>query len=81
MMNGDELLATRCSGEITDGTLYSKIRVFHLTNQGAGLIPWILCSPDAEVQILNESIVAMIDAPADIEKQYLTATSNIQLLS
>lgn len=75
MVDGSELLAT------FDGEFYEKIRIFHLTQQGAGLVPWIMCSPDAKIRIRDESIVAFVDAPAEIEKQYLAATSNIQLLS
>ena len=76
MINGEELIATH--NDIAD-TVFEKIRVFHLTQQGAGLIPWIMCAPDAKVEIKN-GIAAILDAPADIEKQYLQATSSIQLL-
>ena len=78
MVNGEELIATDASFACPN-TVFEKIRVFHLTQQGAGLIPWIMCAPDAKVEIKN-GIAAILDAPADIEKQYLQATSSIQLL-
>lgn len=79
MSDGSELIATQGADSI-GVTTYSKVRVFHLTQQGAGLIPWIMCAPDAEVEIID-GIVVMIAAPLEIEKQYLAATSSIQLLS
>lgn len=77
MSDGSELIATQRADSI-GVTYYSKVRVFHLTQQGAGLIPWIMCAPDAEVEILD-GIVAMIVAPLEIEKQYLSATSGLLL--
>lgn len=77
MIDGSELLATENEDSI-GAIKYSKVRVFHLTQQGAGLIPWIMCSPDAEVKF-DVGIVTKIDAPLDIEKQYLSATSGLLL--
>lgn len=72
MIDGSELLATE------DGPLYSKIRVFHITQQGAGLVPWIMCAPDAKVEI-HTGIVVKVSAPLEIEKQYISATSGLLL--
>jgi hypothetical protein len=60
---------------------YSKVRVFQMTQQGAGLAPWMLLAPDSELEINPDAIVASISAASDVEKQYLQATSGIQLMS
>lgn len=78
MTNGSELIATT-DNAATQHSHYHKIREFHVTQQGAALVPWIMCAPDVEVEIL-EGIAAIINAPVDIEKQYLSVTSSIQLM-
>ena len=76
LISGDELIAK----EESDGT-FSKVRVFQVSGQSAGLIPWLLLSPDQTNVKIEFGIMAKIDAPLEIEKQYLSATSSIQLLS
>ena len=76
MLDGSELIATK---NITGS--YSKVRVFHFGANGqAGLAPWVLLAPDADLDISSNGIVAEIPAPQDIETKYLQATSSIQLL-
>jgi len=83
MVNGEELIATESplpeAAWKGDRIRFEKIRVFRVTQQGAGLIPWIMCAPDERVEI-KDGIAAILDAPAEIEKQYLQVTSSIQLL-
>jgi hypothetical protein len=76
LISGEELLAK----EESDGT-YSKVRVFQINGQSAGLIPWLLLSPDQTNVDITFGVMAKINAPLEIEKQYLSATSSIQLLS
>lgn len=76
LISGDELIAK----EESDGT-FSKVRVFQVSGQSAGLIPWLLLSPDQTNVKIEFGIMAKINAPLEIEKSYLSATSSIQLLS
>ena len=76
LISGEELLAK----EESDGA-FSNVRVFQINGQNAGLIPWLLLSPDQTNVKIEFGIMAKIDAPLEIEKQYLSSTSSIQLLS
>lgn len=76
LISGDELLAS----EESDGT-FSKIRVFQISGSNAGLIPWIMLDADAKNVKIEFGVMAKIPAPSEIEKQYIQATSSIQLLS
>ena len=74
-ISGEEVIA-----KFEDGK-FKKLRMFQLTNDGnAGLVPWLVLAPDAEIELDAVKYVTCIDAPMDVEKQYLKAVSNIQLL-
>lgn len=79
MHSGEELIAN------LSGNTYSKIRVFHVAedmngNARAGLMPWILSAPDASLEINENHISAQFEAPAEIERAYLEATTSIALV-
>jgi len=64
----------------------SKPRVLQIMMQqngqgGAALVPWFLTDPEAEMMVAISHIIASIDAPAEIEKMYLSQTSGIEIAS
>ncbi len=73
MQNGDELLAKE-----TSPGKFAKVRAFHLNQNGhGGLIPWMMLSPDAEVEI--NGVASIVDAPLEIEKTYIQSTTELIL--
>jgi hypothetical protein len=42
------------------------------------IMPWIISAPDADVPI-NNSVMAIIPAPKDVERMYLQNTTSIDL--
>ena len=78
LLSGEELLAKKES----EG-FYDKPRMLHMvqTQDGvrAGLVPWLLSNPDAEVKISQHAIVAELVCPSDLESSYLQQTSRLDL--
>lgn len=80
MVSGDEVLAKEETGEY----VFSKPRVMQVMQSQtgevrAGLVPWIIASPDSSVTVNKTAIAAILDAPLDVEKSYLSSTSGIAL--
>ena len=75
---GEELLATE--NETLSGVTYSKVRMFQYGDGNAGLIPWMLTSPDSEIKFAANALACQpVEAPLDIERSYMKATSSILL--
>jgi hypothetical protein len=81
LSNGDEVIGER----VGSTTLVKRPRVLQMmqTNQGvqAGLIPYIIGAPDAEMDFNLSHVVAIVDAPSDISAAYVQQTTGIQLAS
>lgn len=80
MVSGEEILVKEETGE----NVFSKPRVMQVMQDQsgemrAGLVPWIITAPDATVTISKMAIAAILDAPLDVEKSYLSSTSGIAL--
>lgn len=82
LTSGDELVART---EVADGFyVISDPRVFQViqTETGgvsAGLVPWILSSPDATCELGVQHVMCKIDAPLKLEQVYLQQTSRLDL--
>lgn len=78
LSTGEEVIANK-----TGENSYEKIRVFQVMHDGqqvrAGLMPWIMSDPDAEVTINNNSIITTLSAPLEMEQSYLKQTSKLDL--
>jgi hypothetical protein len=79
LLSGEEVISTKAAD------MYSKARVFNV-QQGrdgqaqVGLIPFIMVAPDAKFRLNQALVLTEIEAPADIEKSYMQATTSIQLV-
>ena len=84
LSTGEEMIAGVVS-ESSSETVVSSPRTMQMmqTPHGisAGLVPWMLTSPDAEVAVKTNHIVASIDCPADVEQSYRQQTSKLDLTS
>jgi hypothetical protein len=84
LITGEEVIAKQSDEKCQDGHIFIKPRTFQIVqdqtgNVRAGLIPWIMSDPDAEVLIKDSAIIAMIDATKQIEDSYLQQTSSLDL--
>lgn len=79
LISGEELIATM--EETAPMGAFQKVRAFILNKTGAELIPWVLTNPDAIIEFKPVALACEpIDAPIEIERQYIQATSSIQLM-
>lgn len=81
LSSGEECIAKK-----VDQNKYKSMRTFsviqdHTGNIKAGLIPWLMSNPDAEVVINHDHIVVETKAPLDVEKSYLQNISGISLVN
>lgn len=83
MLSGEELLAQFVSADAEFLTI-NRPRVMQLqqTERGvqASLASWVISAPDQkDIQMSQRSIAAYFEAPADVSKLYLQATSGLIL--
>lgn len=81
LITGEEVIAKEVMHEL--GMMYHQPRVIQMvqtrTGVQAGLVPWILSAPDAEVEINHSQIIARAEPTGDVEDSYLQQTSKIDL--
>lgn len=86
LVNGDEIVGTvseRMEGTISKMVIHKpRQMVVQNTKQGpqAGLVPWVLSTPDCDFPIEKEHYFAAIPAPKEICDYYLEITSGIALV-
>lgn len=80
LTSGEELVATFVKEE--DGkTVVSKPCTIAQSQQGMGLIPWVMTAPTNEsVPISNAAIAATVRTDKEIADAYIQTTTNIQLV-
>lgn len=86
---GEEMVAKLVDDSLVDGGyfLFSKPRLFQWQQGPTGkmepvLAPWIMLDPENEtVPIATFYIASIFDASPTLEKSYLAATSNIQVVT
>ena len=77
MVGGEELLAKVVDAE---KGIYSHVRQLVPSGDGVGLVTWLVLGADKEVQIQLTAIACSFKLDADVEKNYLSQVSGIQLL-
>jgi hypothetical protein len=85
--NGDTVTLKLISGEEVVGRLsdttesyftLSKPMTFIMGPQGFGMVPYMFSAPqDAKIKIKESSVVAVAKTDEQINKQYLSQTSNL----
>lgn len=87
LITGEEIVAKKDPELVQGGHMFQKLRSFHAVQDPqtgqvrAGLMPWLMSDPDAEVMIANQHIIAMVPASSEMEKAYLQQTSGLDLSS
>lgn len=83
LVSGEEIIAKDLGVGENYEPKFASPRVLQMvqTGQGvqAGLVPWVLSNPDADVEILTGAIVAKTTPTSDVEDAYIRQTSKLDL--
>ena len=84
LVTGEELIGrVECQTDIDITISSPRVMRMYQTEQGisAGLVPWLMTAPDAQVDIKSSHIMTSVDCPKDVEDSYLQQTSKLDLTS
>lgn len=90
LTNGDVVTIKLSSGEeivgkyieeTAKGHKISKPMVLSITQQGVGMVPYLFTvNPDTEIVINNNVISVIVNTESDFSKQYLQASTGLQIV-
>jgi hypothetical protein len=79
LSSGEEIIAKYIE-ETAKGHKISKPMVLSITQQGVGMVPYLFTvNPDTEIVVSNNVISVIVNTESDFSKQYLQASTGLQL--
>lgn len=78
-LSSSEEIIARFVSESDDNFTVEKAVILVQSQQGVGMMPWMMSAEDGEIALRKNNIIAICKSNADVAKAYMENTSSIAL--